>query len=205
MHLHIRQNVLNSRHRQRGKSGGEYHPLRLLGRRPHTSCGVTLIELLIVIAIITVLAAPLTTVGLYVMRRSHTGILDSHGRNQLRLASTALIKDIKSAVAVESRLDSWQQDDTTLILRLATYDPADPAYVVYTRKDNTLVRTTVYSKESGRSPHSCVCVENLDHFAYARENKLITFVLRVNYRWHQEQHPFEISSSAAVQHVGAFN
>jgi prepilin-type N-terminal cleavage/methylation domain-containing protein len=169
------------------------------------SLGVTLIELLIVTAIIAILAAPLATVGIYVMRRSHTGILDSQGRNQLRLAATALIKDIKSAVAVESGLDSWQEDEKTLILRLAAYEPRDPVYMIYTQKDNSLIRTAIYRNESKRPPHSSVCVQNLDHFAYSRTEKLITFELRVNYSWHQEEHPFEISSSAALQHVGAFN
>lgn len=203
MHVSMRQRVIDCGHRQRGKYGRK--ALRPYGRQPAASHGVTLIELLIVVAMLTILAAPLTTLTLYVMRRSHTGLLDSHGRTQLRMAATALIKDIKSAVAAESELDSWQEDEKTLILRLATYEPRDPVYVIYTRKDNVLVRTAIYSKESGRLPHSSVCVENLDHFAYSRTEKLITFELRVNYSWHQEEHPFEIGSSAALQHVGAFN
>ncbi len=201
----IQQRVVERGHRQRGKYGGHRNALRPYGRQPAASLGVTLIELLIVVAMISILAVPLTTLSLYVMRRSHTGMLDSHGRNQLRLAATALIKDIKSAVAVKSELDSWQEDEKTLILRLATYEPRDPVYVVYARKENALVRTAIYRNESKRPPHSSVCVENLDHFAYSRMEKLITFELRVNYSWHQEEHPFEISSSAALQHVGAFN
>lgn len=205
MRVCMRQRVFDCSHRQRGKYGGHRKALRPYGRQPAASHGVTLIELLIVVAMISILAVPLTTLSLYVMRRSHTGMLDSHGRNQLRLAATALIKDIKSAVAVESGLDSWQEDEKTLILRLATYEPVDPVYVIYTRKENSLVRTAIYREESGRLPHSSICVENLDHFAYSRTEKLITFELRVNYSWHQEEHPFEIGSSAALQHVGAFN
>jgi prepilin-type N-terminal cleavage/methylation domain-containing protein len=176
--------------------------LRLFAPHAGASRGVTLIELLIVVAMIAILAAPLATVGIYVMRRSHTGILDSQGRNQLRLAATALIKDIKSAVAVEPELSSWKQDDQTLILRLATYEKGDPEYVVYAHKDNSLVRTALYSKASGRVPHSFVCAENLDTFEYTRVERLISFTLRVNYSWHQEKHPFEISTSVALQHVG---
>jgi prepilin-type N-terminal cleavage/methylation domain-containing protein len=158
----------------------------------------TLIELLIVILIIAILSAP-TTLIIYVLHTSKGGEIDTGLRSQLRLASSALIRDIKNARAVPEQIESFSSTPDTLILRQTRTTALSPEHIIYYRKDDKLYRRVVFSQESGRQANETVFADRLKNVSFSREGRLVSFTIEAGFTYDQRPYVYTVSSAAASQ------
>lgn len=160
----------------------------------------TLIELLIVIAIIAILSGTLWLTLIYYERCAHTYQLQQDMHDQARLAIQALIKDIANASAVVNAVANWQQNPNILILKLADPESAKAQFVIYEARNYTLFRHTLRQQGQDFTTHSTKIIgQNLQDFSYSLESKLINFQLTLAFDWQQRRFEAKFASAANLQ------
>lgn len=160
----------------------------------------TLIELLIVVAIIATLSGTLWLTLIYYERRAYTYQLQQDMHDQARLAIQALIKDITNASAVVNAVANWQQNKNVLILKLADPESAKAQFIIYEARNDTLFRHTLRQQEHDFTTHSTKIIgPNLQDFSYSLESKLINFQLTLAFDWQQRHFEAKFASAANLQ------
>ncbi|MCX7766495.1 MAG: prepilin-type N-terminal cleavage/methylation domain-containing protein [Candidatus Sumerlaeia bacterium] len=160
----------------------------------------TLIELLIVVAMIAILSGTLWLTLIYYERRAHSYQLQQDMHAQARFAIQAIIKDIANSSDVVNAVATWQQNKNILILKLADPESTRAEFVIYEAKNDMLLRHILRNQEEDYTTHSTKIIgQNLKDFSYSLSQKLIDFQLTLAFDWQQRHFEAKFASAANLQ------
>lgn len=157
----------------------------------------TLIEMLIVVAIILIISGVLWMTMILFVRNAHTVGVETGLQESARLACYSLIKDISSTHQIPDRFDKWQRNDDTLILKIN--ERAGESIIVYEQKDDAFNRYRIISVDGKTSVHcSRLIPHRVTRFEYKVSDKTVSFTLSVGYKWQGKEKEYEFSSAANI-------
>ncbi len=156
--------------------------------------GMTLIELLIVVAIIAVTSGVLWSTMIIYGRNTHIFSYQSDVQNAARMTCYSIIKDIANTSDILQEYEQWQRDDSTLILQYKSQDRV----VVYQKVDDALYRYSI--TDAGTAPHkTAVITDNVTTFTYTIEGKRVRFRSDITYTWQDREKTYTYSSAGRLQ------
>ena len=159
----------------------------------------TLIELLIVIAIIAIISGVLWMTMVLFIRNAHTIGVETGIKEGARLACYCLIKDVSSASQILNKFDKWQRSDNTLLLK--TNERDGDSIIVYEWKDEGFNRYRISPADAEKIRIHCsrLIPRRVAGFEYKLSGKTLSFTLKLGYTWQGKEKVYEFSSAANVQ------
>ncbi len=158
--------------------------------------GITLIEMLIVIAIIAIISGPLCFTFVIYSRQSHTLSIDFALQDSARLACSALIRDISSASETLDKYEAWERSPSVLILKSMRGEKEQ--FIIYECKEGWFARHIIRPDTQSIIHTSRVIPEHVRSFEYDVKGRLIHFKLSMGYTFQGKEKALEYSSASAM-------
>lgn len=159
--------------------------------------GVTLIEMLIVVAIIAIIGAPIMTVTIYAIHQGKEGDLNSEQQDALRLASYSLYKDIKNASSAEVIADKSGTKSNSLKLYFdKMFKNASYEYTIYTSDKGNFLKKTY--KKNGQLLEIHKYINNVNTADFKIGNNVVRYTLRTKITWDNRDIIYEIKTAVKI-------
>jgi len=159
--------------------------------------GFTLIEILIVIAILSIAFEGLFHATVLIYREGGTGAEEMMTRQQIQLFSSALFRDVKNSTDVMDSYDNLKNSDECLILKPSPLSLSQKKCkaLAYYKNGNKIIRRVYFSE---KSRNETTILGNLKYLRFEKRGKLINWTIESDVQFQDHIREFKLTSTSSL-------